>query len=354
MGMPERPQILSTRGEIVRASRAKVRSIPAWRKAFQSAIRDLKTLCDRLEIPLPEGFTEAEGAAKQFPVVAPEPYLTRIKKGDPHDPLLLQILADSREMASPQGFTNDPLAEMAAQSADASSLIQKYDRRALVIATGVCAIHCRYCFRRHFPYQEAGLTEDRLAATLKALEADPSLDEVILSGGDPLSLSDKRLAELVQAIEGIEHVQRLRIHTRLPVVIPSRVTPRIVRTLKRSRLTPWMVVHINHAQEVDRGVSKALGRLIDAGIPVLNQAVLLKGVNDSVEALETLCRTLVDLRVMPYYLHQLDRVTGAAHFEVEEATGLALIESLRERLPGYAVPRYVREIAGAASKTPLV
>jgi EF-P beta-lysylation protein EpmB len=245
------------------------------------------------------------------------------------------------------------LAEKRAQSEESPSLIQKYDRRALVIATGACAIHCRYCFRRHFPYGEAGLTPERLAATASALAADETLDEVILSGGDPLSLSDGKLLQLVRAIEGIPHVQRLRVHTRLPVVIPSRVTRSLVRMLQQTRLAPWVVVHINHAQEIDDEVAKSLGRLINAGIPVLNQAVLLKGVNDSVEALEGLCRTLVNLRVMPYYLHQLDRVTGAAHFEVEEATGLLLIESLRERLPGYAVPRYVREVAGATSKTPL-
>jgi EF-P beta-lysylation protein EpmB len=223
-----------------------------------------------------------------------------------------------------------------------------------VIATGACAIHCRYCFRRHFPYADTGLTPERLRETLEALAADPSLDEVILSGGDPLSLSDHRIAELVGAIENIPHIQRLRIHTRLPVVIPSRVTPGLLRTLRGTRLAPWMAVHMNHVQELDQEVTQALSRLVDAGIPVLNQAVLLRGVNDSLEALENLCRTLVNLRVMPYYLHQLDRVSGAAHFEVSEAEGLKLIEGLRERLPGYAVPRYVREVAGAASKTPLV
>lgn len=353
-GMPERPQILSTHGEPVRATTGKVRVIPAWRKAFQGAVRDLVTLCNRLEVPLPQGFTEAGEAADAFPIVVPEPYLRRIEKGEPNDPLLLQVLADSREMASAEGFTSDPLREKAAQSGAAASLIQKYDRRALVIATGACAVHCRYCFRRHFPYGEAGLTPERLAATTLALRADAELDEVILSGGDPLSLSDRKLSELVRAIEGVPHVQRLRIHTRLPVVIPSRVTRSLVRMLQQTRLVPWVVVHINHVQEIDADVVKSLARLTDAGIPVLNQAVLLKGVNDSVEALESLCRTLVNLRVMPYYLHQLDRVTGAAHFEVEEPEGLSLIEALRARLPGYAVPRYVREIAGAASKTPLV
>lgn len=286
--------------------------------------------------------------------MVPEPYLDRIQRGNPSDPLLLQVLASSLETVSPIGFSNDPLAEKSGSFTDNGSLIQKYDRRALVIATGACAIHCRYCFRRHFPYTDAVLTPQRLRETISALEEDPSIDEVILSGGDPLSLSDKRLAKIVGAIEKIPHIQRLRIHTRLPVVIPSRVTPGLVRLLRRSRLTPWIVLHINHAQEIDLDVTKAIGRLIDYGIPVLNQAVLLRGVNDSLEALENLCRTLVNLRVLPYYLHQLDRVNGAAHFEVSEAEGLKLIEMLRTRLPGYAVPRYVREVAGASSKTPLV
>jgi EF-P beta-lysylation protein EpmB len=351
--MPERPRILSTKGGIVRASNAKPRRIPAWRALFQSAIRDLKTLCDRLEIPLPQGFSEASAAAKQFPILVPEPYLARIKKGDPTDPLLLQVLASSHEMASPEGFTSDPLQELAVQTPVSASLIQKYDRRALVITTGACAIHCRYCFRRHFPYGEAGLTPQRMQETLTALAADPTLDELILSGGDPLSLSDRRLREFVVAVASIPHVQRLRVHTRLPIVIPQRVTRGLIKLLKESRLAPWVVVHINHANELDRDVERALARLIDAGIPVLNQAVLLRGVNDSIEALESLCRKLVNIRVAPYYLHQLDKVTGAAHFEVSEEIGRQLIDRLRERLPGYAVPRYVREIAGERSKTPL-
>lgn len=352
-GMPERPRILSTRAGIVRASSRNKRPIPTWQADFQGAIRDLPSLCARLEIPLPQGFSEANAAAAQFPILVPEPYLKRIKKGDPNDPLLLQVLASSLETVAQEGFTADPLAEQIAQSHTAASLIQKYDRRALLISTGACAIHCRYCFRRHFPYANAGLTPERLQTTLQALAADESLDEVILSGGDPLSLSDKKLAELVESIEGIPHIQRLRVHTRLPIAIPSRVTKSLIRILRGTRLAPWVVVHINHAQEIDRAVTKSLGRMLDVGIPVLNQAVLLKGVNDSVDVLETLCRTLVNLRVTPYYLHQLDRVQGAAHFEVDESTGLELINRLRERLPGYAIPRYVREVAGAPSKTPL-
>jgi EF-P beta-lysylation protein EpmB len=351
--MPERSRILSTKPQIVRASNANGPVLPAWRKQFQQAIRHLGELCNRLQIPLPKGFSDADVAATQFPILVPEPFLSRMKKGDPNDPLLLQVLANCLELTSPEGFTSDPLAEQIAQSAASASLIQKYERRALLITTGVCAIHCRYCFRRHFPYADAGLTPQRLRETIEALEKDSSLDEVILSGGDPLSLSDRRIAELVTKLEKLEHLKRLRIHTRLPIVIPERVTPKFVRVLQKTRLAPWMVVHINHPQEIDSAVELSLARLIEAGIPVLNQAVLLRGINDSADTLEQLCRKLVNLRVTPYYLHQLDRVAGAAHFEVNEADGLQIMNLLRERLPGYAVPRYVREIAGEPSKTPL-
>lgn len=350
--MPERPQILSTNPPIVRASSAEKR-LPAWRRLFQSAVRDLPTLCQRLEIPLPQELSDAEAAAKAFPVLVPEPYLNRIRRGDPNDPLLRQVLASPLETVTPQGFTTDPLQEKEARGPDGASLIQKYARRTLLIATGACAIHCRYCFRRHFPYGEVGLTPERMRETLKAVAADASIDEVILSGGDPLSLNDRKLASLVSAIEEIGHVRRLRIHTRLPVVIPQRVTRSLVRILERTRLAAWVVLHINHVQEIDAQVERALSRLTRAGIPVLNQAVLLRGVNDSVDALEALCRRLVDIRVAPYYLHQLDRVAGAAHFEVPEEEGRRLIAALLERLPGYAIPRYVREEAGAPSKTPL-
>jgi len=194
---------------------------------------------------------------------------------------------------------------------------------------------------------------DAWSDTLAYLRQHESIDEVLLSGGDPLSLVDELLARLVEAIAAIPHVQRIRVHTRFPIVIPQRITERLIATFRDCRPTCWFVVHVNHPQELDRPTLASLGRLIDAGIPVLNQAVLLRGVNDSVDVLEALCRRLVDQRIQPYYLHQLDRVQGAGHFEVDEATGLQLVAQLRERLPGYAVPQYVREIPAAASKTPL-
>jgi EF-P beta-lysylation protein EpmB len=220
-----------------------------------------------------------------------------------------------------------------------------------MVTTGACAVHCRYCFRRHYPYSEGPRSLAEWEPAIERLAADSSIDEVLLSGGDPLTLVDSWLARLAERLASIGHLRRLRIHTRLPIVIPERVCDELIAWLRGTRLTPIMVVHANHPAEISEEVAAALGRLVDAGVPVLNQAVLLSGVNDDADALAELCRRLVDLRVMPYYLHQLDRVAGAAHFEVPEATGRRLVAELRRRLPGYAVPRYVRETPGEASKT---
>jgi EF-P beta-lysylation protein EpmB len=212
-------------------------------------------------------------------------------------------------------------------------------------------VHCRYCFRRNFPYDAAPRTLVDWRPALGAIARDAAVHEVILSGGDPLTLVDSTLTEFIRRLAAIPHLRRLRIHTRLPIVIPERVTDELVAMLRGSGLAPIVVVHANHANELDGHVERALAKLADGGIVLLNQAVLLAGVNDSVESQAELCERLVDLRVMPYYLHQLDRVAGAAHFEVTVETGLRIIDALRERLPGYAVPRYVREVAGNPSKT---
>jgi EF-P beta-lysylation protein EpmB len=225
--------------------------------------------------------------------------------------------------------------------------LRKYKHRLLIVASGACAMHCRFCFRRHFPYvEEHGCPN----SVISLIAADPSIEEVILSGGDPLTLADAELGRLVRSLAEISHLRRLRVHTRLPVVIPQRVTNELLACLRGTRLTPLVVVHINHPAEIDADVACALGRFVDAGIPLLNQSVLLRGVNDNLDVLAQLCRQLADLRVLPYYLHQLDRVAGAAHFEVPEERGIELIRGLRQCLPGYAVPRYVRELPGAASK----
>jgi EF-P beta-lysylation protein EpmB len=317
---------------------------------MKTAVRDPVELC-RL-VGLPERFEEpARRAARLFAVFAPRAYLAKVRRGDPGDPLLRQVLPLDEELSPREGFTPDPVGDLAALREP--GLLQKYSGRALLVTTGVCAVHCRYCFRRHFAYDEAPRGLSAWEPALARMERDESLREVLLSGGDPLTLADEHLAALARRIAQIPHVRRLRIHSRLPIVIPERVTDALLTWLRGTRLVPMVVVHANHPRELDRAVAAALGRLVDSGVPVLNQSVLLRGVNDSAEVLAELCERLVDLRVAPYYLHQLDRVSGAAHFEVAPAVGVRIVEQLRARLPGYAVPRYVREVPGAAGKVVL-
>ncbi|TWU18298.1 EF-P beta-lysylation protein EpmB [Allorhodopirellula heiligendammensis] len=286
-----------------------------------------------------------------FPVFVPREFAARMRPGDETDPLLMQVMPTHAEGVEVAGFHADPVGDL--QANVAPGVLHKYAARALVITTGACGVHCRYCFRRAFPYQESGSRSQAYEPSLAYLRERRDLEEVILSGGDPLTMTDAALDALISKIEGIEHIGRLRIHSRMPIVIPSRVNRSLIERLRASRLTVWMVVHSNHAAEIDGETAAALQRMVDAGIPVLNQSVLLRGVNDSVEDLESLSRALIDCRVIPYYLHQLDRVAGAAHFEVSPARGRELIEQLESRLPGFAVPRYVSEIAGEKSKTRL-
>jgi EF-P beta-lysylation protein EpmB len=348
----------SVRGESKRTSRGPspsryspgggTRSVLAtWRDELRLAVRDAAQLVAALE--LPQEFVEpAKSAAKSFPVFAPWPFIDRMVKGDTADPLLRQVLPLGDERIERVGFLADPVGDDAAKLS--AGLLQKYSGRALLITTGTCAVHCRYCFRRHFPYSESPRSPDDWQPAIDRIAADPTIDEVLLSGGDPLTLVDSHLAALAERIAAIPHVKRLRVHTRLPIVIPQRVTAELIDWLRGTRLAPIVVVHANHPQEIDDATAAALTRLVDAGIPVLNQAVLLRGVNDNAEALIGLSRRLVNLRVMPYYLHQLDRVAGAAHFEVPIARGLDLVEQLRRALPGYAVPRYVQELPGETNK----
>ena len=297
----------------------------------------------------PEVATAARQPAEKFPLLVPRTWLGRIAPGNPRDPLLLQVLPQAEELAEVPQFQTDPLGE--AEAAGCSGLLWKYPGRLLVVTTGACAVHCRFCFRRHFPYTESTAGVAPWEAALSVAAAEPSIEEIILSGGDPLTLPDSQLSYLTKRLAAIPHLRRLRIHSRLPIVVPQRVTDELLDWLRGSRLTPILVVQVNHAAEIDAAVAVALGRLVDAGVPVLAQSVLLRGVNDDLEVLAALYRRLVDLRVMPYYLHQLDRVAGAAHFEVSPPRGRVLIGQLRGRLPGYAVPRYVCETPGQSSKT---
>ena len=314
---------------------------------MRMAVRDVPQLLSLLSLG-DEWLAPAEKAAAGFPLFAPREFIARMEVGNPHDPLLRQVLPFGEELVDRKGFTSDPVGDLAAQTAP--GMLHKYHGRALLVTTGACAVHCRYCFRRSYPYSDGPRSLADWQPALDAIADDESIEEVLLSGGDPLTIVDSQLAALVERLEEIEHVKRLRIHTRLPIVIPQRVNDELLSWLKSTRLTPVFVVHANHSQEIDDAVAHSLARLIDAGIPVLNQSVLLRGVNDEPAALIELSRRLVNLRIMPYYLHQLDRVQGSAHFEVPVCRGIQLIEEMRRQLPGYAVPRYVQEIAGDDGK----
>lgn len=321
-----------------------------WREALKDSVRDAGELCRLLGLPH-EYAVRARSAARDFPVFAPRAYIARMRPGDPHDPLLRQVLPVVDEQSSPPGYTTDPLREQSATLAP--GLLHKYQSRVLIVTTGACAVHCRYCFRRHFPYHEGADSPAVFTQAVQNIAADSSMREVILSGGDPLVLVDETLSDLSRRLAAIEHLRRLRIHTRLPVMIPERVNDELLDWLCGTRLKPMMVIHANHPAELDDDVGEALARLASAGVMLLNQTVLLAGVNDDVDTLAALSERLVDLGVQPYYLHQLDRVAGAAHFEVDEARGKKIVHELRRRLSGYMVPRYVREIAGAEYKVPL-
>ncbi len=322
-----------------------------WQQELAEAIRTPADLLHRLQLPS-EWQPAVEQAAGLFPLLVPESFLRRMVPGDPRDPLLLQVLPLAAETVNTPGFVADPVDDAAAERAP--GLLQKYAGRALLITSGACAVHCRYCFRREYPYADAPRQLVDWEPALAALAADESLHEVLLSGGDPLMLTDARLSALLERLEAIPHLRRVRLHTRLPIVLPARVTPGLIERLRASRLTPIVVVHANHPQELQDDCAAALRSLVRSGITTLNQAVLLRGINDDGATLQGLCERLIDLGVLPYYLHQLDRVRGAAHFEVSAAAGRAIVTALRTRLPGYAIPQFVREEAGQPSKTPLL
>lgn len=322
----------------------------SWQRQLSHAVRDPQTLCERLGLgSLWQAGANAGHAL--FETCVPEAFLARIAPGDPDDPLLRQVLPLGDEALETPGFISDPLAE--AEHRPARGLIHKYHGRVLLIASPTCAVNCRYCFRRHFPYADNAPSRAQWQEALGYLREDDSIHEAIFSGGDPLAANDKQLAWLVGELESIAHIKRLRIHTRLPVVIPDRVDDALLEWLSATRLQTVMVLHINHAQEIDQAVVDACARLQKAGVTLLNQSVLLRGVNDSVAALEALSERLFEARILPYYLHVLDPVAGAAHFDVSDDEGRKLVDALRERLPGFLMPRLVREIPGEPSKTPL-
>ena len=293
----------------------------------------------------------SDAAAAQFPLRVPQGFVDRMRHGDRCDPLLRQVLPLDDEMRLMPGFVNDPVGDAAAKAGH--GVIHKYRGRALLIATGSCAVHCRYCFRRHFPYAEETAATGAWRDAVACIAADRSIDEVILSGGDPWSLATTKLTELTDALAGVAHVNRLRVHTRLPVVLPQRVDTALLDWMAA---LPWpvtVVLHANHANEFDASVDLAVTRLRATGATLLNQAVLLRGVNDTVQALADLSQRSHAAGVLPYYLHQLDRVQGAAHFEVSDTRARELHAALSARLSGYLVPKLVREVAGDPGKRPL-
>ena len=321
-----------------------------WQSQLSRAIRDPHELCRRLGLD-DSWLPGAEYGHALFEVRVPEAFLARMRPGDPHDPLLRQVLPLDAEGHQVSGYVADPLAE--AEHTPGPGLIHKYSGRVLLIASPACAVNCRYCFRRHFPYGDNNLSRTQWEQALDTLRQDVSIHEAILSGGDPLAANDRQLAWLVERLAEIPHLKRLRIHTRLPVVIPDRIDGTLLDWLGATRLQKVMVLHINHAQEIDQAVVEACSRLTSAGVTLLNQSVLLRGVNDSVEILAALSERLFDAGVLPYYLHVLDPVAGAAHFNVPDTEARELVAGLRKVLPGFLLPRLVREIPGEASKTPL-
>ncbi|QFI39206.1 EF-P beta-lysylation protein EpmB [Moritella marina ATCC 15381] len=320
-----------------------------WKKDLANAISDPRKLLFILE--LPETTFQADFAARQlFPMRVPLSFVERMEKGNPKDPLFLQVMPKQQEFIQKAGFIKDPLDE---HESVVPGLLHKYTNRVLFIVRGGCAINCRYCFRRHFPYQDNSNNKHEWQQAIDYIRSKPEIIEVIFSGGDPLMANDEQLGWLVEQLEQIPHLKRLRIHTRLPVVMPSRVTDEFVNLLKQSSLRCSVVLHINHPNELAAELPDALAKLTNAGISLYNQAVLLADINDNADDLVELHERLFDNRIQPYYLHVLDRVEGASHFEVPEEKAVTLMNKLLLRLPGFLVPKLVREIGGEKSKTPI-
>ncbi|EGT4509130.1 EF-P beta-lysylation protein EpmB [Cronobacter sakazakii] len=321
-----------------------------WLSQLADVITDPDELLHLLNIDASEELLAGRDARRLFALRVPRAFAARMEKGNPQDPLLRQVLTAREEFVAAPGFTTDPLEE---QNSVVPGLLHKYHNRALLLVKGGCAVNCRYCFRRHFPYADNQGNKRNWQAALDYIAAHPELDEIIFSGGDPLMAKDHELEWLVAHLEAISHVKRLRIHSRLPIVIPARITDALVRLLGETRLQVLLVNHINHAQEIDDAFRAGMTKLRAAGVTLLNQSVLLKGVNDNAATLAALSNALFDAGVMPYYLHVLDKVQGAAHFMVSDDEARAIMRELLSQVSGYLVPKLAREIGGEPSKTPL-
>ncbi|MEZ6116549.1 MAG: EF-P beta-lysylation protein EpmB [Pirellulaceae bacterium] len=324
-----------------------------WQQEVKRAIRSPQRLLQRLGLlaQFQDQLAKLEKAGQDFPVFVPEPYLQRIEPQNAHDPLLRQVLPLPDELDDLPGFQADPVNDLGAIKAP--GVLQKYHGRVLLVVNSVCAVHCRYCFRRHFPYSENSGIAANWDHAVSFVSKNKDISEVILSGGDPLMLTDVRLQELFGQLAQIPTVRTIRLHTRVPVMIPERISPALLDLFSSSRCQVVMVVHVNHGNEIDDPVRVMFRKLKSAVSLLLNQSVLLRGVNDSGETLSELSTKLIANGVLPYYLHQLDRVAGAGHFEVPVERGKELIGYLRNRLPGYAVPKYVIEEPGERHKISL-
>ena len=312
---------------------------PKWRQIQRSNFVSWESLLDYLEL-------NGKRVSTAFPLNLPLRLAQKIQKGNLKDPILLQFLPSSNEHIQNKSFSQDPVSDQAMRRSE--KLLHKYQGRALLLCSSACAMHCRYCFRQNYPYETNTKDFDH---ELTIIQNDPTIKEIILSGGDPLSLSDSRLHELITLLDAIPHLNLLRFHTRFPIGIPERITPEFLKLLSSIRLQTIFVIHINHSNELDADIRGALKKIQRLGIPILTQTVLLKDINDQMIVLKTLFEKLINVGIIPYYLHQLDRVQGAGHFEVPKERGIKLIQELRKTLPGYAVPQYVQEIPGKTSKT---
>ncbi|MEW6997934.1 EF-P beta-lysylation protein EpmB [Colwelliaceae bacterium BS250] len=321
----------------------------SWQKELANVVTDPKELLSLLNIDV-ESYRTHFSARKLFPVRVPRPFIAKMHKGDFNDPLLQQVMPLSNEFIEVSGYVTDPLGE---HDTVAEGLLHKYQHRVLMIVKAGCAVNCRYCFRRHFPYEDNSPNKARWQQALDYIKQHDEINEVIFSGGDPLMANDEHLAWLINQIEAIEHVSRLRIHTRLPVVIPQRITPQLTTLLANSRLNPVMVFHINHPNEIDDAFKQAIEPLRQARIPLFNQSVLLANINDNVKTLCTLSDKLFNTGIQPYYIHLLDAVAGAAHFDISEQQAVIIAKKMMAILPGYLMPKFVRENAGETNKTPL-
>lgn len=322
----------------------------SWQQSLQNLITKPSDLLQALGLS-EDLLSPAIRASEDFALRVPQEFLQRIKPGDIHDPLLRQVLPIGDELSSAENFVLDPLQEQDVNPI--KGLLHKYHGRVLLTVAPSCAINCRYCFRRHFPYSENNPGTKGWGEAIEYIQNDNSIHEVIYSGGDPLMVADEQLAQLTQKIETIEHVSTLRIHTRLPIVIPQRIDEKFLAWVSATRLKVVLVIHSNHAQELDDSVQQSMAKCLAAGVVVLNQSVLLRGVNDSVSALSDLSRRLFEVGVLPYYLHLLDKVKGAQHFDVSEDRAKSLIQELLAVLPGYLVPKLVQELPNNASKIPI-